>query len=84
MHIQYIPKNEAEAEELDADSFLGAELEYELQQTDYIVIKIAEAEALGDHAEAERIRTQHAETIERRAKLRNAINSIKAKWEHRT
>lgn len=52
-----------------------------LSDTDYIIIKIAEAEALGDHDEAERIRTEHADTIARRAELRTAINAIEDKWE---
>lgn len=50
-----------------------------LAETDYIIIKIAEAEALGDHAESERIRKEHADIIKQRAEYRKQINEIMEK-----
>lgn len=81
MIIRHRPQ-ESETQEYMADLDHGAECEYELTQTDYIIIKISEAIADGDIDEAERIRREHADTIARRKALRKMINDIKAKWEH--
>lgn len=80
MHINTIRTN-GNKNAVAQDEIIGANYEYELKTTDYIIIKISEAVADGDIAEAERIRSEHAETIARRKELRRLINEIKAKWE---
>lgn len=59
--------------EIDRNKLIKADLEYNLKMTDYVVIKIAEAET---DEERQSLRNQYADVIAKRKLWRKAINEL--------
>lgn len=56
-----------------------AEYKKYLADTDYIVLKIAEAQSEGDTNTAVKIKTEYAEQLAKRKEARNKINELEVK-----
>lgn len=59
----------------EAQKAIGEAMAY-LARTDYIVLKLAEAQADGDTAKVEEIKAEYAEVLAQRKEKRNLINRL--------
>lgn len=73
----YIPYTEAELAAIEYRSEIAKAKAY-LQETDYIVMKIAEAQSEGDAEQVSALRAEYAVQLEKRKEARAAVNANEA------
>ena len=74
----YVPYSEGELSVIAANKAISEAKAY-LRETDYIVLKIAEAAAEGDTAEVAALQAEYAEQLAKRKQARETVNAGEAR-----